>query len=192
MNFLAHAYLSGNNEDLLLGNFIADALKGNSFPFFTPDMIKGVQVHRMIDEYTDSHPVVLESKKRLRPHFSKYAPVIVDIFYDHFLAFHWKKYSDIPLADYTAHVYAIVDKHMDILPEEVGHFFPYMKKNDWLLNYGNMEGLQRVFNGMSRRASFVSLMEEAPAELQVNYNLYQEEFFVFFEDLRLKAKEWVS
>jgi acyl carrier protein phosphodiesterase len=105
---------------------------------------------------------------------------------------HWSKYSSVPLADYTQKVYGIVDKHMDILPEEVNHFFPYMKRNDWLFNYANMEGLQRVFNGMSRRASFVSLMEEAPAELQMNYALYENEFFIFFEDLKKMCEEWIK
>ena len=66
MNFLSHLYLSGESEGLLIGNFIADSLKGSAFNTFSPEIQKGILLHRKIDTYTDSHPIVDESKKRLR------------------------------------------------------------------------------------------------------------------------------
>jgi acyl carrier protein phosphodiesterase len=183
MNFLAHAYLSGNSEEILVGNFIADALKGNQYKHFSEDIIKGILLHRKIDEYTDSHPVVNASKQRLRPRYSKYASVIVDIYYDHFLAVNWRDYSDVSLESFAEYTYGVIDKYYDQLPEEVHHFFPYMKRSNWLVNYANDEGLTKVFLGMSKRASFVSGMENAPQDLKKDYALYEAEFRDFFPQL---------
>jgi acyl carrier protein phosphodiesterase len=92
MNFLAHLHLSGNNPNIMLGNFMGDFVKGKSYrQQYEPEIIKGIELHRSIDEFTDSHPVVTESKNRLRPTYRHYSGVIVDVFYDHFLAANWNQ-----------------------------------------------------------------------------------------------------
>src|ERR1700741_2833759 len=101
MNFLAHIYLSGNDEDVIMGNFMGDFVTGRHYEGLNAGMIKGVELHRKIDEFTDTHPVVQQSKERLYKNYHKYAPVIVDIFYDHFLAANWSKYSNIELEKFT-------------------------------------------------------------------------------------------
>ena len=183
MNHLAHIYLSGTPGELMLGNFIADSVKGAEINRFSEGIKKGIRLHRQIDEYTDKHPVVEESKRRLRPAYAKYAGVIVDIFYDHFLALHWNDYSDVPLADYAANVYAFIESHLPELPERVNHFFPYMVTNNWLLNYGGFDGIAKVLEGMSRRTSFDSHMNLAIEDLRRDHALYEKEFALFFPDL---------
>ena len=72
MNLLAHIFLSGDADQLLIGNFIADFIKGNRFEHLEPEMIRGIYLHRFIDSYTDRHPLVKQSARRLQPKFGKY------------------------------------------------------------------------------------------------------------------------
>src|SRR5688572_23493915 len=100
MNFLAHLYLSGDFDELMIGNFMADFVKGKPSPSIHPQIVKGIELHRQIDTYTDTHPIVKASKVRLQPTYRKYAGVIVDMYYDHFLAIHWQKYSSVSLHEF--------------------------------------------------------------------------------------------
>lgn len=193
MNFLAHVFLSGNNENLILGNLIADSVKGKMIDLFADEVKKGILLHRMIDTYTDNHAIVKLSKMRLEPKYKKYAAVIVDIYYDHFLAAHFHRFSTASLS-HTAHTaYHILIKNFDILPPKSKRILPFMATQNWLEGYANLHDLQRVFNGMSRRASFASGMEEAIDDLRKDYQSYEEEFFGFFPDVmkysRMKIME---
>jgi acyl carrier protein phosphodiesterase len=134
MNFLAHAYLSGDDKKILLGNFIGDFIKGRqALRKFEARIIQGVELHRAIDEFTDNHEVVHESKDRLRPRYRHYAGVIVDVFYDHFLATHWKNFHHQPLADFAADTYQTIESFSDILPVEFKQMLPYMVRGNWLV-----------------------------------------------------------
>src|SRR5262245_6236281 len=127
MNFLAHLYLSGNDAEIMVGNFIGDFVKGrNVYERFDQRIAKGIELHRSIDAYTDVHPKVALSKNKLREKYHHYSAVIVDMFYDHFLAHHWLSFHTLPLKEYTLEAYAILMKHDDILPEEVRHMLVYM------------------------------------------------------------------
>ncbi|MBI2271317.1 MAG: DUF479 domain-containing protein [Bacteroidetes bacterium] len=183
MNFLAHSFLSGTSEDLLIGNFIADVVKGSAINEFNNSIKNGILLHRNIDKFTDSHPIVHKSIERLRPQYHKYSGVLVDIFYDHFLAKNWHLYSTIELKIFTGNVYALMQKNYDQLPVRSKEMLPYMIKYDWLTNYAKLEGIQNVLNGMARRTSFVSNMEKAVADLENNYSLFETEFTTFFPDL---------
>lgn len=180
MNFLAHLYLSGDNPGVMVGNFIADHVVGKHYGNFSPEIIKGIEMHREIDRFTDSHLIVEEGKKRLRPVYHKYAPVIIDIFYDHFLAANWQDYSPVPLKEYSEQCYKIVMDNHIILPEGIKKMMPYMIDYDWLYNYSNLKGIERVLTGMSRRARFKSDMELSIIDLKEDYDLYEEEFKEFF------------
>ncbi len=116
MNFLAHLYLSGNDEQLMIGNFIADSVKGSSFRNYPEGIAKGIMLHRAIDFYSDNHSVFLQSVIRLRPNYRKYAGVIVDIFYDHFFAKIWEKYFEDPLEQYADEVHALMLKNVFLMP----------------------------------------------------------------------------
>ncbi len=190
MNFLAHAYLSGDNHKLLLGNFIADFVKGRAaLELFDEQVKKGIYLHRAIDAFTDSHAVVSESKKRLRPKYRHYAGVIVDVFYDHFLARNWHAWHAEPLDQFTSRTYETINRHKTILPESVKAFFPYMVKGNWLLNYAKVEGIGRALSGMAARTPYVSKMDEAVGDLVQYYSMFEREFEVFFPELKDHAKE---
>ncbi|MCX7547755.1 ACP phosphodiesterase [Xanthomarina sp. F1114] len=183
MNFLAHIYLSGNNELVTMGNFMADGIRGNKYKAYPKDVQIGILLHREIDTFTDAHPIVRQSTKRLHKNYSHYSGVIVDILYDHFLAKNWSNYSEIPLDIYVQNFYEITTKHFEILPERTQHMMPYMISGNWLLNYASIEGIQSVLEGMNRRTKFISGMNKATVELKQYYKEFEEEFKLFFEEL---------
>lgn len=193
MNFLAHIYLSGDNPKLMVGNFIGDFVKGrNLLHQFEPDIAKGIELHRLIDEFTDHHPVVRESKIRLRPKYRHYSAVIVDVFYDHYLSKYWNNYHAEPLIDFSAHTYNIIKTFWDILPENVKYMLPHMINGNWLLNYGKIEGIQQALSGMARRSRHESKMDESVVELIEYYDDFKREFALFFPQLSAHAKQFTG
>lgn len=184
MNFLAHIYLSGNNKLVTIGNFIADGIKGKDYKNFPKDIQIGILLHREIDTFTDAHPIVRQSTKRLHQNYSHYSGVIVDILYDHFLAKNWNTYSDIPLETYVNEFYDLLDAHYEMLPLRTKKLIPFMLAGNWLLNYAKIEGIQNVLNGMNQRTKFVSGMDSATNELKEYYDEFEQEFTAFFEELR--------
>lgn len=184
MNFLAHIYLSGNNDLITIGNFIADSIKGKQYKDY-PDGIKiGILLHREIDTFTDAHQTVRLSTKRLHKRYSHYSGVIVDILYDHFLAKNWLHYSNTPLELYVNHFYELLETNFDILPRQIQTMMPYMLSENWLLNYAKINGIQNVLNGMNRRTKNRAGMNRATEELLEFYSEFENEFTSFFEELR--------
>lgn len=192
MNFLAHLYLSGNDEQLMIGNFIADSVKGKSYEKFPQGIKKGILLHRAIDFYSDNHPVFLTSVERLRPRYRKYAGVIVDIFYDHFLAKNWKEYSDKPLEQFSSEVNSLMLKNVLHFPEKSLMFLRYALRTNLLVSYASVDGIGEVLYGMSRRTTFKSNMELAVEELKKYNSEFENEFKFFFEDARRFVREWLQ
>ena len=184
MNFLAHLLLSGDHEQIMVGNFIGDFVKGSNLEEYHPDIQKGIRMHRSIDNYTDNHPVVLQSKIRLREKFRHYAPVIVDIFYDHFIAKDWRQYSKENLLDFTSRFYDMMRRYVNIIPKGVTNMLYHMESGNWLYHYQYIEGIDQALTGMSRRTKFESKMEEAADVLRSEYEGFKSEFQSFFPDLQ--------
>ncbi|MDG1529488.1 MAG: acyl carrier protein phosphodiesterase [Polaribacter sp.] len=184
MNFLAHIYLSNNIPNIIIGNFIADHIPGNHFTHFHPEIQKGILLHREIDTFTDAHSIVRKSKRRLHPRYRHYKGVIIDIFYDHYLAKNWANYSTIPLADFAQSFYDLLEDNFEILPDKTKHLLPYLIEYNWLYNYQYIEGIQKVLNGMNNRTKQKSQMNLAVEDLRNLHSEFEEDFTVFFEDLR--------
>ena len=183
MNFLAHLYLSGNDTNLIIGNFIADMVKGGKINGFSKDIADGIRLHRRIDGFTDAHPVVRQSKIRLRGKYRLYAGVVVDMYYDHFLASAWPDFSHYPLDEFVDNAYRLLQNHLHMMPERAHYVLPHMIENNWLVGYANLNHLKRFFGGMARRTPFESGMEMAVDDLEQDYQLFEKEFRTFFPDL---------
>ncbi len=189
MNFLAHIYLSGDDDLITIGNFIADGIKGKRYQEH-PDIIQvGILLHREIDTFTDAHATVRLSTKRLHKRYGHYSGVIVDILYDHYLAKNWSLYSDIPLNIYVDDFYESLHLNSELLPLRIKNMMPYMLADNWLLNYAKIAGIQNVLNGMNRRTKNIVGMDTATDELKEFYQEFEEEFTSFFEELRLFSDE---
>ena len=183
MNFLAHIYLSGADEGVTIGNFIADGIKGKKYEKFPDDIRKGILLHRAIDSYTDGHPTVRQSTKRLHENYGHYSGVIVDILYDHFLAKNWAHYSDQPLAEYIDHFYDLLRDNFAILPTRIKRMMPYMMADNWLLSYATIPGISKILEQMNVRTKGKSKMNFAVVELEQYYEEFESEFTSFFKEL---------
>jgi acyl carrier protein phosphodiesterase len=180
MNFLAHAHLSGDNDYILIGNFVADAVKGNGLLDYHQDMQKGIRLHRRIDTFTDTHPIFKESLKRVRPDFGKFAGIVVDIYYDHFLAKGWSNYSDRKLTSFASHVYKVLQHNYKMLPARTKRILPFLVTQNWLVGYANLDDLRLVFYGMDRRTGFKSGMNRAVEVLEIQYDSLKNDFERFY------------
>ncbi|MFN3999198.1 ACP phosphodiesterase [Algoriphagus sp.] len=188
MNFLAHAYLSFGHDEVLVGNFAADFIKGKEIQRYDKDILTGILLHREIDSFTDSHPLVRAGQSYLRPRFRHYSTVITDIFFDYFLGKNWGKYSNIPLETFVNQTYNIIDSHLVLLPDSFKEMFGWMKSQNWLYNYREIKGIQKTLIGLSRRTNFDSKMNEAPEVLLEKEAEFELIFFAFFEDLETFAR----
>ena len=192
MNYLAHILLSGTNPDVMIGNFIADSIKGSKYDTYPLGIQKGILLHRQIDSTTDAHPAFRKSTKRLHKNYGHYSGIIVDIFYDHFLAKNWSEFSDIPLADYIQSFYKLLRDNFDILPENIQKMAPIMMDGNWLLNYADLDGIDRVLAGMNRRTKNRSGMDTAGQELTEFYTLFEADFKLVMNDLQTLSKDFLS
>lgn len=189
MNFLAHLKLSGDHESIMLGNFIADHIRGNKIYHLPQDVIDGIMLHRKIDYYTDHHPEFMKTRARLHTKYHKYAGVIADVFYDHFLAKNWSEYSEFQLSNFTSYSYGILLRNYSQLPSKTKKILPFFIMQNWLASYAKMEGLRRSFHYMARKANFKSNMEFVVDDLIDDYELYEAEFKAFFPDIAAYCKK---
>lgn len=187
MNFLAHIYLSGDDEGVKIGNFIADGIKGKKYMKYPPSIRKGILLHRAIDSFTDEHPTVRKSTARLRENYGLYSGVIVDIVYDHYLARNWSQYHPQPLADYVDDFYELLRKNFEILPLRIQRMMPYMISDNWLLSYATLPGISTILTQMNRRAKRRTQrdakMNFAVVDLEKYYSEFESEFTSFFAEL---------
>jgi acyl carrier protein phosphodiesterase len=191
MNFLAHLFLSGDSEHIMVGNFIGDFVKGNQLKTYPTQVQAGIVLHRRIDAYTDSHAAVKQSTIRLSADFGRYSAVIVDVFYDHFLAKHFEKYADLSLSLFAESTYQLLERHLDILPERVQEFLPYMRTQNWLVRYADFDGIRRSLGGIARRAKYAENLEQAIFNFQNEYEDFEQDFLLFFPDLRDMAQNYL-
>lgn len=185
MNYLAHLYLSHDNKNVMIGNFIADHVKGNKYSNFRSEIQKGIIFHREIDSYTDSHEIVRKSKRRLNKRYRHYNSVIIDIFFDYFLAKNWNNYSEIPLDIYSKSVNSFFNKISNQLPLQSQQFIKYMTEYNILYNYQYKNGIQKVLNGMNYRTNGKSQMNLAIEDLEKFEVEFAKDFKIFFQDLIL-------
>ena len=194
MNFLAHIYLSGDDDDIKVGNFLGDFVKGRLNKLtnnqYSEGVIKGMALHREIDFFTDTHPIVKQSIDRLQPKYHKFSGIVIDMFYDHVLAKNFHQYSSISLAEYAQKFYDLLEKRKSEIPEPMDRMVKSMVTRNWLLGYQSYEGIEWALTGISKRLSFESGIENATEELRKDYDLYEAEFQLFFPAMIKHSKEF--
>ncbi len=189
MNFLAHAYLSFGEPEVLIGNFIGDFVRGPLEDFYDKKIIVGIHLHREIDRFTDLHPVVKKVQTILKPEYGRYSSVITDLYFDYFLGRYWENYHDQPLHEFADKVYETIESYRKVLPQNFLNTFHYMREHDWLYGYSKIGGIQKALTGLSKRASFVSKMETAHLFLEKHHDYFKINFIDFFEDLVTYSKQ---
>ena len=184
MNYLAHFYLSNYDENLIVGNYIANDVKGKMYLNYPKKIQKGILLHRKIDSFTDQHHIVEHSKNLIRTHQKKFTPVVMDVFYDYFLANLWYHHSHDDLKEFTHYVYKVLFKHLIHLPLKSQVRLSFMAKNNWLYNYKEITGINNALTGMSKRTLFDNNMMNAHLVLTEYENNLKKDFELFFPEIK--------
>lgn len=196
MNFLAHLFLSGKNEEVMVGNLLEDFVVGKiNHPrneIYNYKIKNGILLHRFIDTFTDTNCAVSDCKVVLYEKYHKYASVLIDIFFDHYLAIHWIDYSNEPFDKFRYRVHIAFQNHWSILPEKMKPMIESMIKNDWLNHYSEFWGIERALIGISKRTKYESNMEKATEDLMTNYQFFDEKFSIFFPNIVLECNQFLS
>lgn len=185
MNYLAHAYLSCNNPEILTGNMISDFVKGKKQYDYPPGIQKGIKLHRDIDHFTDIHPATHELKSFFRPTYRLYSGAFADVVYDHFLANDTNSFATgTDLENFAATTYTLLESFIPLFPQSFNIIFPFMKKHDWLYNYRYTWGIEKSFGGLVKRSAYLTESENAFAIFNSHYNAMQACYNSFFPDLK--------
>lgn len=189
MNYLAHAYLSFNEPEILVGNLISDFVKGKKKFEYSAGIQKGIFLHREIDSFTDTHPATREAKEIFRPHYRLYAGALTDVVYDHFLAIDKNEFTPQGLLYFSEKTYQTIEPFMSGLPENFQKMFPYMRQQNWLNNYQYAWGIERSLAGLVRRASYLSESDTAFFLFEKHYEHLQFCYSRFFPSVKKFAQE---
>ncbi|SHJ79494.1 Acyl carrier protein phosphodiesterase [Rubritalea squalenifaciens DSM 18772] len=187
MNFLAHLALAAPTDASRIGNLLGDFAKGTLEALaetYPPEVINGIITHRAIDRFTDEHPTFSEAKILLAPKRRRYAGIIIDIAYDHFLAQHWDSYHEGSLDDFAQECYAALERHPDWQAGRLKHALPYMKKENWLVGYKALSGIERTFKRVSTRGKYTAPIYHAMDDLKTNYHSLEALFHRFYPELQ--------
>ncbi|MBI1341943.1 MAG: DUF479 domain-containing protein [Terrimonas sp.] len=189
MNYLAHAYLSFDDTEILIGNMISDFVKGKKKFDYPTRIQKGINLHRAIDAFTDEHPVTKTAKEVFRPAYRLYSAAFVDVVYDHFLANDREVFQDGQLQAFSGIVYDQLNSHSSLLPPRFAGMLPYMQSQNWLYNYQFLSGIEKSFGGLVRRAAYMTESETAYILLQEHYELLKKCYTTFFGELKSFAEK---
>ncbi len=193
MNFLAHLSLSHDNSDVMLGNFIGDFVKGQNYSRYSPKVRTGILLHRKIDTFTDQHEIVKESTALLRPIFGHYSPILVDMFYDHFLAANFEEFHpSMSLHSFVNKTHKVLILNYFRLPNEVKRLLPFLIKSRRLENYKSLGGLARALNIMGRNTSLPENTNEAIKCLKEHYEVFEGHFRAFFPEVEAMVDEEIK
>jgi len=191
MNFLAHLYLAGDDEGLIIGNLLGDFVKGRLKGNYPVVVERGIALHRGIDSFSGLNPNFIKSKRRIDASFGHYRGVMVDLFYDHFLARHWRDYSDVELSKFLINMLRIAEKYHALLPDRMSRFIPYIFA-ELLPSYLEIKGIGRALERISARSVRQNRLGNGADELNKHYDMLYGDFYLFFPELRGFVKEWIE
>ena len=183
MNYLAHLFLAEDRPESILGNLLGDFAKGAAKEQYSTAIQQGIELHRKVDIYTDTHLIVREAKRSISSERKRYAGILIDVFYDHFLAKHWMKYSSIPLQYFTQKVYTLLLQQQNVLPDTLRQILPTMIQQDWLTSYQQISGVEAAIARIARRLKRSEPLVNGVEELKVHYQEFELGFEIFFPEL---------
>lgn len=183
MNFLSHFILGADKDEHIVGNFLGDFVKGKDHNNYRKDIQDGIIMHRMIDSYVDNHESFLKSKRMVFHRYRHYAGVVVDVYYDYFLAKNWQQFSDENLEVFISKCYTTLSNYQEEMPFSAQVGFKHMKQGDWLTRYTNLEGVARTFLGLSKYIKRKTGIETAVEELIIHEDIFNQHFLEFFPEM---------
>lgn len=192
MNLVAHQFLSFNNPSLQIGNLLGETVKGNKYLVYPEDIQQGILLHRAIDHFTDSHPIVKKSTTHFHSTHHKYAPIITDLMYDYYLIKHWRNYHSSSFQNFKEDCYTLFHYNYDNFPSDLQHMLDHLLKYDWFENYKTLEGIQKTLDGISKRTKFPNQLHNALEEMKTYETELEKDFLIFFPELIDFAKKFIQ
>jgi len=192
MNYLAHAFLSFHKPEVMVGNMISDFVKGKLQYTYPPPIQVGIQLHRYIDAFTDAHIITKEAATYFKPAVGLYAGAFVDIVYDHFLAIDAQQFHPLTLQQFSLNTYQTLEANKIHLPITFVKMLPYMVQHNWLYNYQYKWGIEKSFNGMVKRAKYLSSANAAFEIFNSNYLALQLLYQSFIKEVKVAAENKLS
>ena len=183
MNYLAHLYLAKDSVELMIGSILGDFVKGTLKDQYPNKIKQGIELHRKIDTYTDAHAMTRACRQLYSPKRRRFAGIIVDLCYDHFLYRHWSTYADTALDSFILNAYDILKKNQSMLPERLQAMIPFMIRDDWLGSYRDLKGVEQALGRLSKRVTNGNRLPGAIDEIKVHYRQLEANFLIFFPDL---------
>lgn len=184
MNYLAHIFLARQSDAAMIGAMLGDFAKASVSGLYTPEIEREIMLHRYIDSYTDSHPVVRSAVQLFEGPRRRYGGIVLDVFYDHLLTQRWDRYSELPRQELISRFHRALRDHMDILPDKLRAIAPRIIEQNWLAGYEELAGVEMAVTRISQRLSRNGhLMREGLDDLRANYAAIADGFETFFPDL---------
>ena len=191
MNYLGHLVLSEKDEEILFGNFIADAIKGRSYLDWPDKIQKGILLHRFIDEFTDNNINYLKGKRRFYKGYPKIGGIINDIVYDYLL---WQYYIDNNILELNMEIkrfHSVLDKYRNDMPEKIKFMYTYMKRDNWLLNYKYHWGVKKALRGIGKRINYSNNLDQSFNIVIDNLEDFKNEFQLFYSEIQMKVSSFM-
>jgi len=190
VNYLAHLFFSDPAEEALLGSLMGDFVKGNPAGRFSAAVSDAILLHRKIDSFSDAHAIPCRSRKRISPERRRFAGIIIDVCYDHFLIRHWRHLSPVDPKPFIDRVYSVLDRNRAWLPERLRRVLPRLITEDWLGSYRHLERVGEALDRIAARLSNGGPLIGAVAEIEANYRALESDFLEFFPELAAFCADW--
>ncbi len=183
MNYLAHLTLCNRDTHSIVGNLLGDFCKYRNDDPLPTRITDGIHLHRRVDRFTDSHAVIAELKPLFSSERRRFAGIILDVAFDHFLSRHWQTFCHQDKTSFIQHSYDCLTKGMDYMPDRMQFAMQTMIREDWLDGYAHLSGIDSTLNRMSGRIRFENRLYGAVAEIEDNYEVIEAGFLKLYPDL---------
>jgi acyl carrier protein phosphodiesterase len=196
MNFLAHLHIAQHTETSFVGNFLGDFVKGDPSGQFNADIVQGIRLHRFVDSYTDQHPLIKLAKPLFNKMQRRYAPIALDMFWDHCLAKHWSQFDDLSLADFCQQAQLQIelesDREINAFPESFEKTSALLWQQRWLESYQKIENIQYALERIALRRVRMAPLALTGEILVKHYDALSEIFFELYPDLLDKTAQYIA
>ncbi|MFT6879516.1 MAG: acyl carrier protein phosphodiesterase [Psychromonas sp.] len=196
MNYLAHVFLSGQNDEILFGNLLEDFMHGRveheRNNHLSAGIKKGINLHRRIDSITDNHGLVKACKSVFQPKFGRYASIVTDVLFDHFLIKNWNVFSGEDFPTFRQRAYKALEGYHDLMPDRLHNLVKSMTTHDWLKAYEFDEGLERAFSGLNNKIKSGPDLIPSIAIMHENYTFINDHFLSFFSILNTYSINYIK
>lgn len=189
MNYLAHVLLAGPDPHWQIGGYLGDHVRGRRWMAYPPGMARGILLHRKIDVFTDSHPAFSAARSRLEPRFRRFAGVLLDMFFDHFLARDFEALTGRNLSLFAGVTYTNLRAHWHLLPDSLQRFARYQEQHNLLTAYAAPDSLQMVLEALSRRIRRDNPLAEGMSQLNAHRAGFEADFIELMAALRAFSSE---